>query len=400
MANVLFIGYPAQGHINPTLGLTRELVRRGEKVTYFCVDEYKEMIERTGAEYRSMGITIESRKRKRNINASIFDKFEYRLTWMDQSIEHVMRNVTDECYDYVIHDAQSLHGHIISKMLRTPSISTWTTFSYNVNSSNWIMSKDELDAIHLPYQFKNKLHHFGNKHNYPIKSLQDLYLYSSDLHIVFTSKQFQYESETFDDTYKFVGPSIIEREDRLEMLPFKDLNNKKIIYISMGTILSLEPEIFQMCIEAFKDLDVYVIVSDKNLSARNDIEIPSNFFVYRHVPQLEVLNYCNVFITHCGMNSTNEGLYFNTPLVMIPSVNDQHMVAQRVEQAGAGIRLEKNKLSSSQIKSAVLEVMHNPLYKLNCEHIGRSLREAGGFVRAADEISKFKKLFLYRYDGV
>lgn len=37
------------GHIGPTLGLTRELVRRGHRVTYFVDHQYSEVIERTGA---------------------------------------------------------------------------------------------------------------------------------------------------------------------------------------------------------------------------------------------------------------------------------------------------------------------------------------------------------------
>jgi len=53
MGKVLFFGFPAHGHTNPTLALVRELIRRGERVIYYSYDEFQEKIEETGAEYPS-----------------------------------------------------------------------------------------------------------------------------------------------------------------------------------------------------------------------------------------------------------------------------------------------------------------------------------------------------------
>ncbi|MDI3410109.1 hypothetical protein QKW52_05460 [Bacillus sonorensis] len=41
------------------------------------------------------------------------------------------------------------------------------------------------------------------------------------------------------------------------------------------------------------------------------------------------------------MNSTNEGLYFDTPLLVIPMGGDQFLVAAQVEKTGAGLKLDK-----------------------------------------------------------
>ena len=45
------------------------------------------------------------------------------------------------------------------------------------------------------------------------------------------------------------------------------------------------------------------------------------------------------------MNSTNEGLYYDVPLVLIPQSGDQPFVANRVTQLGAGIIIEKDKVT-------------------------------------------------------
>ena len=49
MAKLLFINGPAEGHINPTLAVVQELVRRGEEVVYFTTENFRERLESTGA---------------------------------------------------------------------------------------------------------------------------------------------------------------------------------------------------------------------------------------------------------------------------------------------------------------------------------------------------------------
>ncbi|MED2040553.1 glycosyl transferase, partial [Bacillus wiedmannii] len=48
MANVLVINFPGEGHINPTLAIVSELIRRGETVVSYCIEDYRKKIEATG----------------------------------------------------------------------------------------------------------------------------------------------------------------------------------------------------------------------------------------------------------------------------------------------------------------------------------------------------------------
>ncbi|WP_039790883.1 glycosyltransferase, partial [Paenibacillus riograndensis] len=54
MARVLFINGGSEGHINPTIGVVQELISRGEEVVYFCIEAYRERIEKTGASVRTI----------------------------------------------------------------------------------------------------------------------------------------------------------------------------------------------------------------------------------------------------------------------------------------------------------------------------------------------------------
>ncbi|MGE6226552.1 glycosyltransferase [Paenibacillus chitinolyticus] len=63
---------------------------------------------------------------------------------------------------------------------------------------------------------------------------------------------------------------------------------------------------------------------------------------------------------------------------MIPFTSDQPLVANRVQELGAGIALDKHNLSPAVLREALTEVLNNPLYKQQACLIGESLRQAGG----------------------
>ena len=99
---------------------------------------------------------------------------------------------------------------------------------------------------------------------------------------------------------------------------------------------------------------------------------------------MEVLSRCSLFVTHCGMNSVSESLYFGVPLVMLPQTPEQTGVAVRAEQLGAGLRLTET--TPAAITAAVETVLHTPSYRKNAQHIGAGFRACSGAKGAADKI--------------
>src|SRR3954465_4843193 len=47
--HVLWLGFPAYGHLKATFGMTEELVRRGHRVTYVVADRLAAKVAGTGA---------------------------------------------------------------------------------------------------------------------------------------------------------------------------------------------------------------------------------------------------------------------------------------------------------------------------------------------------------------
>ena len=49
--HIAVVSLGAFGHVNPTLSLVTELVNRGVRVTYFTTENFKNIIEPTGAKF-------------------------------------------------------------------------------------------------------------------------------------------------------------------------------------------------------------------------------------------------------------------------------------------------------------------------------------------------------------
>jgi UDP-N-acetylglucosamine:LPS N-acetylglucosamine transferase len=82
---------------------------------------------------------------------------------------------------------------------------------------------------------------------------------------------------------------------------------------------------------------VLSIGTNRDISSMNNI--PQNFHIANHVPQLAILQLADVFITHVGNNSLHEAFFWGCPMLCIPVFGDQHPNAASVEQMGAGIQI-------------------------------------------------------------
>ena len=213
------------------------------------------------------------------------------------------------------------------------------------------------------------------------------------LNIIFMPREFQPAAETFDDRYLFVGPSILPRHEAPDF-PFDRLSGEQpLLYISLGSIFTNQPEFYQQCFAAFADQDWQVVLS---IGKRTDLAalgpIPENFLLSPYVPQLEILLRTQLFVTHAGTNSVMESMYFGVPMVLIPQQPEQQLHAQRVVDMGLGVMLEKETVNATTLRDAVERVAHDPLYRQRMQHIQQSLHAAGGYQRAADAIMEFTRV--------
>ena len=112
--------------------------------------------------------------------------------------------------------------------------------------------------------------------------------------------------------------------------------------------------------------------------------LPENISVFAGVDQIAVLKKADVFVSHCGMNSVSESLYFGVPLVMFPQTQEQAGVSERVLQLGAGLKVEK--ADATSVVEAIGKIFGDSTYYKNAAKISRDFKNCPGAMGAADKI--------------
>ncbi|UQZ80973.1 Oleandomycin glycosyltransferase [Paenibacillus konkukensis] len=394
MARVLLINGGSEGHINPTLGVVQELIRRGEQVVYFTADQYRDRVESTGAEV----ITFDSGKFVEAFLAGGRNPWARAgglLRTADIIIPSVLDQIKGKHFDYIIHDSMFGCGRLLAQILDLPAINSYTSFALQQNSFD--MMHDHLlrqfpaDVNEQAQQeFQRLVSQVEAKYDVRVGSAYEVSCNPAPLSLVYTSKSFQPDGESFDETFKFVGPSVVPRSH--SHFDFSHVDTDRLVYISFGTVINQAAEFYKLCFAAFAETKYTVIVSVGRQTQIAELgDIPDNFIVRNYVPQLEVLQRAKLFITHGGMNSASEGLYYGVPLIVLPQGADQPMVARRVAEIGAGIHLKQEGLTARDLREAAEHVFEDASIREACVEIGDSFRTAGGYHRAVEEIFAYKR---------
>lgn len=378
---IVFFNIPAHGHTNPTLGVVKELINNNHDVYYYSYEIMREKIESSGAHF----IPCDKFDSQTKLSNEDKEKIAKDLVFSTNLIVDMTLRLDDEILkemqelkpDVIVADSMAFWGKLIAKKLNIPFISSTTTFAFNKYSAR-VMKQEGPGLFSLIKSIPkiNKSLDRLRQKGYEVKSMLDIIANDENTStIVYTSKYFQPYSETFNDNYAFVGPVLRESVEKTEKVEIPT------VYISLGTVNNNHKNFYQNCFEALKDENLRVIMS---VGEDIDIEllenIPNNFTVKKHVDQISVLKNTDVFITHCGMNSVSEALYYGIPLILFPQTTEQKGVANRVSELGAGKFLEKN--NSENIKNTVLDVLKDKKIKENAIKISNSFTSCGSILKA------------------
>lgn len=390
MSKIVFFCIPAHGHTNPTLGVVRELISRGHQVFYYSYNMMREKIEATGATF----VSCDEYDQEQRLDAKDAVRVGKDLAFstqilvdttlaLDDTVCEHMRELNPDC---IVADSMAVWGKAVALKLGIPFVSSTTTFAFNQYSAK-IMKQSLRQMFGMIFSMTkiNKNIKRLQEKGYPVKSVLDIIQNDNNTDtIVYTSPEFQPCSETFSDKYVFVGPSIRPIENIFEK------KSDKLIYISMGTVINDSTEFYKKCIEALGNKKYQVIMSVGNLINIEDLgAVPYNITISRFVDQIAVLSQADVFLTHCGMNSVNESLYYKVPLVMYPQTSEQDGVATRVEQLGAGIRLKY--VNAKSITETIENVLHTKSYYEQAAKISEGFHKCTGVKGAADKIEQMCK---------
>ncbi|KAI3469435.1 hypothetical protein Pfo_026098 [Paulownia fortunei] len=175
-----------------------------------------------------------------------------------------------------------------------------------------------------------------------------------------------------------VGPLVSQaenEENHSEIMQWLSKKNQfSTVFISFGSENYLSRDQME---DIAKGLEVCIVnfiwVVRFPLGERESIEeaLPKGFLdrvkergmiVQGWAPQAKILAHPSIgaFVSHCGMSSTIESIYFGVPVVAIPLKLDQPVNARLLVESGVGlevIRDENGHLSSEEVANAINKVV-------------------------------------------
>jgi UDP:flavonoid glycosyltransferase YjiC (YdhE family) len=146
----------------------------------------------------------------------------------------------------------------------------------------------------------------------------------------------------------------------------------KIVYCSFGTIEVKNKKVILEFLERLVTIthcENFILIISLKAQPEDiaKLAVSDKVFIFSSVPQLELLRYTDVFITHGGINSIKEAIYAEVPMLMYPvhSEYDPRGNAARVVYHGLGLRGNAIADSSEDILKKIKELVANPSYKRN-----------------------------------
>ncbi|GHO97062.1 putative UDP-glucosyltransferase YjiC [Reticulibacter mediterranei] len=398
---------PGHGHVNPTLAVAQELVARGERVFYYLSEEFRLTVEATGATFRlyeseawkkylpQLATSLADKGSPIN-NASLGKRIGLMATVAIESIRElpalIAQMATDQV-DCILYDSTFMQAVFLSDALHVPAVKLFATFAVSDQVVRQMYGKErEVDRSFVKEFFgalDEKLAYQCELYGVPPRTIQELLSRIEQLNIVFLPRAFQPAGETFDEKFVFVGPALPAQRYYGGDFPLERLDQRPLLYISLGTAYNNRLDFYQTCFEAFAGTEWQVVLAyGKRVNSADLGETPDNFLIAPHVPQLEILSRADLFISHGGMNSTMESLSFGVPLVVVPQMWEQEMNGRRVQELGLGLSLDRDTITGESLRAAVEQIAHDSGVHTRLQSMQSEIHQAGGYQRAADAIKQ------------
>ena len=395
MSTVVVLNLPEYGHMNATFPVVAELVRRGERVVYFATEPFRERVEATGAEYVSYGDPEAFLPPAHT--GGLYSVMAFAIGLAERLLPDLIPQLRDLAPDYLLIDSLCVWGNLAQQILGIPAAMLGSVFvtdpchmtveamvqmSYGRSPKEMLLSG--IDALNTYLMTAQRI---DRKYGTVSPNLVEFFGNRQSLNVVFTSRCFHPQGNTYDASYKFVGPSLFVGPT-MEAAGTRD--PRPLLYISMGTIFNDLPAFYRTCFEAFGGAECRVLMTTGKVDPAALGTVPANFELREFVPQVEVLSRASAFLTHDGMNSVSEALWHEVPLLVFPQHGDQHLVAARVAELGAGLTLRPPDIEPGKLREMAGRVMSDPAFREGARQIAASFRAAGGPAHAADEILAWK----------
>ncbi len=214
------------------------------------------------------------------------------------------------------------------------------------------------------------------------------------LYLIPSVPELDYNRNDQPSNVHYIGPCVWTRpagdrsNDWMASIPA----GRPWVHVTEGTAQYQEPFLLRAAAKGLAGLPMEVIMTTGQFARDPGIlgvsPLPSNMHVERWVSHEDLLPRCAVFVTTGGAASVLASLKAGVPLVVVPTFWDKSDNAQRVAEAGVGLRLSPRRCTPAGLRAAVARLLEEPHFRENAQRMARRFAEKPGPELAAGLLEK------------
>ncbi|AKU14823.1 hypothetical protein VV02_01310 [Luteipulveratus mongoliensis] len=329
---------PATGHVNPTLDLAAELVRRGHQVTYVVPEPYGWAARLTGAGHVAYDSTLVPAPAETPPGPEFAAWLPFVLL---EETKHVLPQLvplmTSLPPDVLVFDRTTyVTARALVDIVGCQSVELFPSFAYNehFDIAGDLERATILNPGHDAYrQLSDGYAGLAKEWGTTAVTVEEFAVGRADRAVVAIPREFQPAGGTFPASYVFAGPAL-----RTRHAP-KPSAQRRGVYAALGTSFTQRADTFRAIARAIETTGRPGLLAVGDLAPDQVPPSTEAVRVVREADQLAELASAEVFVTHAGMGSVQEALALGVPMVCLPQTTEQHAVAARVAELGLGVAL-------------------------------------------------------------
>ena len=157
--------------------------------------------------------------------------------------------------------------------------------------------------------------------------------------------------------HAFLGSAVRTEAPDAEVDAWLAHGGAPIVYVSLGSFLSVRSDVLARVGEALRGLDVRVALAAGSTSPDQLGPVPRSWLVREELPQVTLLGHAVLAVSHGGNNSVTEALTSGVPLLLLPMSTDQFTGAAAVEDHGLGEALDPNAATPDELRAAAVRLL-------------------------------------------
>lgn len=380
--NLLFCLFPFRGHTIQALRIIESLYKTGKYNIFVDLGQGYDDYLPYGVEKHNCLYGFKSKKYQNNYSKDTLINYgEGILSTLEAYRKWYSKG--EFCPDLICFDSMAFWGKVLADENNLPSVALHTIQPFDAKAfekDGYRFLQPYTKAFCSEIEFKRIIHIYskiaiGKYHLQSDFSFADILSAKGDYNLILVPDFLCKYKNGLNCNSMIYNPIIPESLSIMEKSDINGIVKEKIIYISTGSIINRKSFLIK-CIDQCLNVlgfEIYVSAGDYAEELKKNYKNQVRIHIYSFAPQITILKRASMFITHGGMNSICESIYYETPMIVIPFINDEYLNAKMVEECGLGLMLNE-KTFEKKLSDTIKTILNDRSMRDNISYASKKMK--------------------------